>query len=124
LREAAYRLYLQPSDSQESLLRDLLLCRHELARSCGFDTYAHRALNGSTMEGPEIVREFIDQLSEKLRPRADADFARMTKMKRRESGQAGAMTEMWDTPYFTSQLRRQSLKAHTNEFLPFFSLGG
>ncbi|XP_037728638.1 mitochondrial intermediate peptidase [Drosophila subpulchrella] len=124
MREAAYRLYLQPSDSQESLLRDLLLCRHELARSCGFDTYAHRALNGSTMEGPEIVREFIDQLSEKLRPRADADFAQMTQMKRRESGQAGAMAEVWDTPYFTSRLRRQSLKAHTNEFLPFFSLGG
>ncbi|XP_017015273.1 mitochondrial intermediate peptidase [Drosophila takahashii] len=124
MREAAYRLYLQPSESQEDLLRDLLLCRHELARSCGFETYAHRALNGSTMERPEIVREFIDHLSEKLRPRADADFARMTQMKRLEGGQPDAMAEVWDTPYFTSQLRRQSLKAQTNEFLPYFSLGG
>ncbi|XP_050743531.1 mitochondrial intermediate peptidase isoform X2 [Drosophila biarmipes] len=124
MREAAYRLYLLPTDSQEDLLRDLLLCRHELACSCGFDTYAHRALNGSTMEGPEIVREFIDQLSEKLRPRADADFARMTQMKRREGGQADAVAAVWDTPYFTSQLRRESLKAQIDEFLPFFSLGG
>ncbi|XP_016984024.1 mitochondrial intermediate peptidase [Drosophila rhopaloa] len=124
IREAAYRLYLQPSDSQEDLLRDLLLCRHELARSCGFKTYAHRALNGSTMERPEVVHDFIDELSEKLRPRAEADFAKMTQMKRREGGQVSAMAEVWDTPYFTTQMRRQSLEEQANEFLPYFSLGG
>ncbi|KAH8234093.1 hypothetical protein KR038_001299 [Drosophila bunnanda] len=124
MREAAYRLYLQPSASQEELLRDLLLCRHELARSCGFETYAHRALNGSTMETPEVVRKFIDELSEKLRSRAQADFAIMTEMKRREIGQGSALAEIWDTPYFTTQLRRQSLEEQANEFLPYFSLGG
>ncbi|EDW49534.1 mitochondrial intermediate peptidase [Drosophila sechellia] len=124
MREAAYRLYLQPSKSQEDLLRDLLLCRHELARSCGFDTYAHRALKGSTMENPEVVREFIDELSEKLRPRADSDFALMSQMKRREGGKADARAEVWDTPYYTKQLRRQLFEEHANEFLPYFSLGG
>lgn len=124
MREAAYRLYLQPSESQEELLRDLLLCRYELARSCGFETYAHRALNGSTMERPEVVRNFINELSEKLRSRADADFAIMTQMKRREGGQGSALAEIWDTPYFTTQLRRQSLEEQANEFLPYFSLGG
>ncbi|KAH8297311.1 hypothetical protein KR044_010304 [Drosophila immigrans] len=124
MREAAYRLYLQPSDSQEELLKDLLICRNELARSCGFETYAHRALNGSTMESPELVRQFIDELSEQLRPRADADFALMTQMKRKESGQPRALAEIWDTPYFTTQLKRQSLEEQANEFLPYFSLGG
>ncbi|KAH8241996.1 hypothetical protein KR026_007496 [Drosophila bipectinata] len=124
MREAAYRLYLQPFETQESLLRDLLLCRYELARSCGFETYAHRALNGSTMERPERVQEFIDVLSEKLRPRADADFALMSEMKQRESGEVGVFVEVWDTPYFTTQLRRQSLEEQANEFLPYFSLGG
>ncbi|ALC41377.1 CG7791 [Drosophila busckii] len=124
MREAAYRLYLKPSDSQEELLQDLLNCRHELARSCGFDTYAHRALNGSTMERPELVREFIDELSEQLRPRANADFSLMTQMKRKESGQPKALVESWDTPYFTAQLKRQALEEQANEFLPYFSLGG
>ncbi|EDV38196.1 uncharacterized protein Dana_GF13838 [Drosophila ananassae] len=124
MREAAYRLYLQPSETQESLLRDLLVCRYELARSCGFATYAHRALNGSTMERPERVQEFIDVLSDKLRPRADADFALMSEMKRREGGDIGDLVEIWDTPYFTTQLRRQSLEEQANEFLPYFSLGG
>ncbi|XP_033233751.1 mitochondrial intermediate peptidase [Drosophila pseudoobscura] len=124
MREAAYRLYLQPSETQEELLRDLLLCRHELAKSCGFETYAHRALNASTMERPELVHEFIDQLSDQLRPRAEADFALMTQMKRKESGQPNVLAEIWDTPYFTTQLKRQSLEEQANEFLPYFSLGG
>ncbi|KAH8272625.1 hypothetical protein KR018_010190 [Drosophila ironensis] len=124
MREAAYRLYLKPSETQEKLLQDLLMCRYELARSCGFDTYAHRALNGSTMERPEVVRDFLDELTAQLRPRAEADFALMTQMKRVECGQASAMAEIWDTPYFTTQLRRQSLEEQANEFLPYFSLGG
>ncbi|TMW41274.1 hypothetical protein DOY81_013646, partial [Sarcophaga bullata] len=47
-REAAYRLFLYPSERQEELLSDLLKCRHVLAQNCGFETYAHRALNAST----------------------------------------------------------------------------
>jgi len=80
-REAAYRLFLMPSDSQESLLSDLLLCRRELAKTCGFETYAHRALKASTVENPEVVKEFIDELNNELRPRADQDFRLMEKLK-------------------------------------------
>ncbi|XP_017463743.1 PREDICTED: mitochondrial intermediate peptidase [Rhagoletis zephyria] len=123
-RETAYRLFLQPSQQQDQLLSDLLLCRHELARTCGFETYAHRALNGSTVEHPQMVKEFLDELSHGLRPRADADFRIMEQMKRQDSGIADARLASWDPPYFTSQMERKSLNANTSEFLPYFSLGG
>lgn len=55
-REAAYRLYLYPDPHQEELLTDLIKSRHELATTCGFPTYAHRALKSSTMENPENVK--------------------------------------------------------------------
>lgn len=41
-RETAYRLFLYPDESQQYLLTELLKCRHELAKICGFPTYAHR----------------------------------------------------------------------------------
>ena len=123
-REAAYRLFLYPSERQEELLSDLLKCRHVLARTCGFETYAHRALNASTVEHPQMVKEFIDVLSNELRPRADADFRLMEKMKRKDSGNPQATLQAWDTPYFTSQMKRNALNASANEFLPYFSLGG
>lgn len=123
-RETAYRLFLQPSEQQNQLLTDLLLCRHELARTCGFETYAHRALNASTVEHPKMVQEFLDELSQGLSSRADADFRIMEKMKRQDSGIDTARVAAWDPPYFTSLMERKSLKANTSEFLPYFSLGG
>ncbi|CAD7014867.1 unnamed protein product [Ceratitis capitata] len=123
-REAAYRLFLKPSEQQDQLLKDLLMCRHELARTCGFETYGHRALNASTVEHPRMVREFLDELSHGLRSRADADFRIMEKMKRQHSGIETARLAAWDPPYFTSLMERKSLKANTSEFLPYFSLGG
>uniref|UniRef100_T1P7J4 Peptidase family M3 n=1 Tax=Musca domestica TaxID=7370 RepID=T1P7J4_MUSDO len=123
-REAAYKLYLYPSERQEELLTDLLKCRHALGKICGFQTYAHRALNSSTVESPEMVKEFIDELTRELRPRADADFRIMEEMKRKESGNKNAKLAAWDTPYFTSLMKRNALNANANEFLPYFSLGG
>ncbi|XP_067632833.1 mitochondrial intermediate peptidase isoform X2 [Eurosta solidaginis] len=123
-RETAYRLFLKPSPQQDDFLTDLLLCRHELAHTCSFETYAHRALNASTVEHPQMVKEFLDELSHGLRPRADADFRIMEKMKRQDSGIAQAQLASWDPPYFTSLMERKSLNANTSEFLPYFSLGG
>lgn len=41
-REWAYRVFLYPDEQQEHLLRALLSDRHDLAKICGFESYAHR----------------------------------------------------------------------------------
>ena len=41
-REAAYKIYLYPSEEQEEALVRLLQARHQLAQLCGFPSYAHR----------------------------------------------------------------------------------
>lgn len=43
-REAAYKIYLYPSEDQETTLDKLLRARHQLARLCGFPSYPHRCL--------------------------------------------------------------------------------
>lgn len=124
-REAAYKLYLYPDTHQEELLNDLINCRHELASTCGFSTYAHRAMKSSTMENPENVKEFLDLLSEKLRPRAQKDFDLMQKMKMSDSGHNVPLAA-WDTPYFTARMKNKYLQtsSQATEFMPYFSLGG
>ncbi|XP_055608421.1 mitochondrial intermediate peptidase [Uranotaenia lowii] len=122
VREAAYRLFLFPDQEQEQLLVELLTGRHQLARTCGFETYAHRALKASTVETPEMVNEFLCTLNEQLRPRAEKDFALMQKMKNVESSVSTPLAS-WDTPYFTSTLKKQCLQASASEFSPYFSLG-
>ncbi|EAA04703.3 AGAP007728-PA [Anopheles gambiae str. PEST] len=121
-RESAYRLFLYPDEQQERLLAEMLKCRNELATVCGFPTYAHRALKASTVETPEMVDMFLDSLNEQLQPRAANDFAIMQKMKSLECG-ANVPLAAWDTPYFTSSLKRKHLQASASEFSPYFSLG-
>lgn len=84
-REAAFRLFLYPDRGQDQLLTDILKARHELATVCGFPSYAHRALKSSTVERPDVVKEFLEILTGGLRPRAEEDFKQMAKMKRQEN---------------------------------------
>lgn len=121
-REAAYRLFLFPDEKQEDILKTLLLARHELAVTCGFETYAHRALKASTVENPETVKEFLDILTDGLKSRATFDFQMMQDMKNKENSMTQELAS-WDTPYFTSKLKRQCIQVSTSEFMPYFSLG-
>jgi len=41
-REAAYKIYLFPSEEQETTLVKLVQARNKLAQLCGFPSYAHR----------------------------------------------------------------------------------
>lgn len=124
-REAAYRLYLYPDPHQEELLSELLKARHELASICGFPTYGHRALKASTVENPDMVEEFLDILSEKLRPRAQKDFDIMQKMKLADGG-VNTPLAAWDAPYFATRMKNKYLgiSSQATEFMPYFSLGG
>lgn len=42
LREAAFKVFNSPNPESEQLLDSLLECRHKLALTCGFPSYAHR----------------------------------------------------------------------------------
>lgn len=81
LREISYKLFLYPDPTQEELLQDLLNSRHKLAKLCGFPTFAHRALRGSTVETPENVLEFLNLMNYELQKRVEPDFKELQKIK-------------------------------------------
>ncbi|XP_076763104.1 mitochondrial intermediate peptidase [Xylocopa sonorina] len=122
VRETAYRVFLYPDEEQEYLLQELLNSRHTLAKLCGFPTYAHRAVKGSTVETPEVVCEFLDILNDNLKPKATKDFDEMQKMKDAESFIKQKIMP-WDTPYFTAKAKKNWLNMSVAEFAPYFSLG-
>lgn len=122
-REVAYKIYLHPDKHQDYLLTEMLQSRYKLATICDFATYAHRALKSSIVEEPGVVSEFLNTLSEKLRPKAEADFKQMAYMKTMENPQAAPLAP-WDVPYLTNKAKKDWLQAESSEFSPYFSLGG
>ncbi|XP_034937500.1 mitochondrial intermediate peptidase [Chelonus insularis] len=121
-REAAYKIFLYPDEHQESLLKELLDTRHSLAEICGFQSYAHRAIKGSTVETPEAVCNFLNILNSELKKRAQKDFDVMQEMKKAESSVQQDLMP-WDTSYFTSQVKKVWLGTSNTELTPYFSLG-
>ncbi|XP_058793516.1 mitochondrial intermediate peptidase [Phymastichus coffea] len=122
LREAGYKIFLYPDSKQEVLLRDLLNSRHQLARICGFPTYAHRALRGSTVETPENAKKFLSLMNDELQNRARKDFNELQKIKDAETPNKTAIMP-WDTAYLFSKARKSWLGSSNEEFAPYFSLG-
>ncbi|XP_015524762.1 mitochondrial intermediate peptidase [Neodiprion lecontei] len=121
-REAAYKIFLYPDSQQELLLRGLLNDRHDLSEICGFPSYAHRAVRGSTVEKPEVVYEFLNILSDQLKHRAHSDFQIMQQMKNAETGTNQDLMA-WDTAYFIAKAKKAWLNTSSAEFAPYFSLG-
>lgn len=122
LRETAYRIFLYPDEEQEYLLQELLNSRHILAELCGFSSYAHRAVKGSTVERPEVIYEFLNILNDNLKLKAMQDFNEMQKMKDAESPVKQKIMPS-DTAYFTAKAKRNWLNMSISEFAPYFSLG-
>lgn len=121
-REWGYRVFLYPDAQQEVLLRELLSARYDLAKICGFHSYAHRAVKGSTIEKPEVVNDFLQILAENLRPHSEKDLGVMRSMKKVDAGSSCDIFP-WDTHYYTRLIKREWLKAPSSDFSPFFSLG-
>lgn len=121
-RELAYKIFHYPDEQQDHLLNDLLLARNELAKVCGFNTYAERALGLSIVQKPAVVMDFLNALSDQLRSYAEADFEVMNKMKKTETPNFGPVA-MWDVPYFTYKLKKEKFKVTGLDYSPYFSLG-
>lgn len=63
-----------------------------------------------------LVAKFLEDLADKLAPRAERDFSLMTQMK-------GSPVQVWDPPYYTLEARKTLIGADRADFLPYFSLG-
>ncbi|GJQ73698.1 hypothetical protein Trydic_g14033 [Trypoxylus dichotomus] len=122
IRELAYRIYLQPESRQEQLLQKLLQARNDLAVTCGFQTYAHKILNGSLMQHPNAVMDFLNKLSQDIEKKAELDFRVMNNMKLSEYSDIDGLAP-WDVPYYTQKIKREKFKVMSSEYSPYFSLG-
>ena len=122
VREAAYKVYYWQEEEQESLLTNILADRSELARLCGYQTFAHRALSYSLAETPERLGQFLELLARELPARAARDHEAMLHMKRRSSPLCQPLA-LWDVPYFSAMARANWFQLDTERIAEYFSLG-
>ncbi|GAB1606399.1 mitochondrial intermediate peptidase-like [Argonauta hians] len=124
VREAAYKIFLQPNKHQNELLDALLNARYALAQLVGFPTYAHRSLKGTLADNPENVMNFLETLAKQVSKKADEDYSSILKLKMQYSSSPQSCTvKPWDPPYYTAINRQERCNVNNNELAAYFSLG-
>lgn len=125
-RETAYKIYLQPDETQNDILTNLLECRLKLAQLCGYKSYAHRAVKGSIAGSPEVVQDFLDILNDQIRDSANKDYNQMLQLKlSKHSAKDNKSIKLnaWDVPFYSANYKRGIYNESVLQSMPFFSVG-
>jgi len=123
VREAAYRIYLHPDQTQTQLLESLLAARSELAHLTGFPTFGTRSLRGTMAETPELAVRFLESLADSVRDRAAAEVRSLAEVKRQHSDTGSTEIWPWDTTYYGGIARHELCSVSGTQLAPYFSLG-
>lgn len=126
VREGGYRVFLQPNEEQEEILKDLLEGRFLLAKLTGFPSFAHRAVRGTLAETPENIMTFLEQISAKIKEGAQKEYDIMLREKMVQKEYQPLMVRNnklmpWDPPYFTGFYRNKLYDEE--EVSEYFSIG-
>ena len=88
------------------LLQAALAKRDEAAHLLGYPNWATYAIADRMAAKPDRVRHFLEDLNERLLPRAKAEVARLVALKGRLNGYPATTLDPGDYQYYSAQLRR------------------
>src|SRR6202041_3020525 len=100
----AYENRAVPQNVQ--LLEQAISLRDQLAHLLGYPTWAAFVLADRMAGSPARVRSFLDDLDEKLLPRARAQLAELASLKAAQLHTPSATIESWDVGYYDNMLRK------------------
>jgi len=126
LREEVYRANTTRASDQgphagqwdnSDIIEETLELRRQLADLLGFANYAELSLATKMADTPAHVREFLEQLSLKSRPQAQAEWTELQEFARSEYG-AGTINA-WDVSFYSEKLREQRYQVSQEDIRPY-----
>ncbi|SFU31423.1 peptidyl-dipeptidase Dcp [Pustulibacterium marinum] len=106
-------------DNQEIVLKIAKL-RHQRANLLGYQTHAHFVLEERMAETPEKVNSFLQELLEKAKPAAEAEFNKLTEFAKATDGID--TLQKWDSAFYTEKLKQQLFNLDDEKLKPYFQL--
>ena len=127
LRQEVYEAYVTRASDQgphagqwdnSDNMRDILQLRTEKARLLGYESYAHCSLATKMAESPKQVLAFLNDLANRSKPSADAEFAEVADFAKQSSGKA--KLQAWDVTYYSEKLRQEKFDISQEALRPYF----
>lgn len=106
-------------DNRENV-RTIARLRHERAVLLGYDSHAHFVLEERMAQSPDKVKSFLQDLLEKAKPAAEAEFAALEAFAKAKDGID--RLEKWDGPYYSEKLKQERFNLDDEILKPYFQL--
>jgi peptidyl-dipeptidase Dcp len=106
-------------DNQDIVLRIAQL-RFERAQLLGYKTHAHFVLEERMAQTPENVISFLNELLEKAKPAATAEFKNLEVFAKDLDGID--QLQKWDSGYYSEKLKQKLFSLDDEQLKPYFKL--
>lgn len=107
-KEFEFRFNNRGGEANRLLLEEAILLRSELAQLLGYSTHSDFVLERRMAKTAKQARTFLDNLIQKLLPKAKIELAEMLKEKEKEKdlGSSQSRINAWDWRYYENVLRK------------------
>ena len=102
------------------IMEETLDLRREQAELLGFANYAELSLATKMAETPAQVRDFLEQLSQKSRPQAQAEWRELQDFARKEYGVE--TIQAWDVTFYSEKLRERRYQVSQEDIRPYLPI--
>ncbi|GMQ29813.1 M3 family metallopeptidase [Algoriphagus confluentis] len=106
-------------DNQQ-IIKDILRLRHDRATLLGYASHADFVLEERMAKSPQKVMEFLENLLEKAKPKAEAEVQEVLEFAKKKDG----LTDLkkWDFAYYSEQLKKEKYSLDDEILRPYFQL--
>jgi thimet oligopeptidase len=104
----------------DSVLKQLLQKRHELARMLGYENYAAYITEDKMIKSAQNAREFIDKIDRIVSPRARQDYATLLQRMRKIDPQTKSVGD-WQKDYLQELIKQEKYRIDSRELRQYFS---
>ena len=123
---ARRRLYVafqtREAEKNTPLMKEAIRLRDQAAKLLGYQNHADFVTEERMAKSSGNVKAFLEDLRARLVPRRDADYAKLTALKREMTGDANAVLEPWDTSFYFNQLKKRDWALDTEAIRAYFPM--
>lgn len=125
IREKMYRTVASRGNQNDDLdnkelIRKIIEMRIKTSRLLGYETYAHYALKNRMASTPEMVNNFIQELTTAVKPYAEKEIQ---EIKNYMAGEGlNDEPQLWDISYYSTKLKEERYGYKKEETRPYFEL--
>jgi thimet oligopeptidase len=121
-RKAYYmKFFNRAADKNLAILDQMVKKRDELAKVMGYPTYASYALVTRMAKNPQTAWAFVNDLIDRVKPKAKADVATLENEKKTELG-AKTKLQSWDITYYKNQIQKKQYNVNNEELRAYFPM--